>query len=146
MRSQDQIQKLINQYSFTLDSGDLKEFAALFKEASWHFDGSEPVHGSKDLYDQVLTRVILYEDGTPRTRHMTTNLDIRVDEEAGRAECQRYVVVIQQADDFPLQVIYSGEYFDEFTRQPNGDWRYSKLTIRKPLFGDLSRHLLSRLS
>ncbi|MGH0002209.1 nuclear transport factor 2 family protein [Pseudovibrio ascidiaceicola] len=145
MRSQDQIQKLINQYSFTLDSGDLKGFAALFKEASWHFDSSDPVHGSKDLYDQVLTRVILYEDGTPRTRHMTTNLDIRVDEEAGRAECQRYVVVVQQADDFPLQVIYSGEYFDEFIRQPNGEWRYSKLTISKPFFGDLSRHLLSRL-
>ncbi|EEA94576.1 dioxygenase beta subunit [Pseudovibrio sp. JE062] len=77
---------------------------------------------------------------------MTTNLDIRVDEEAGRAECQRYVVVVQQADDFPLQVIYSGEYFDEFIRQQNGDWRYSKLTISKPFFGDLSRHLLSRLS
>ena len=29
--------------------------------------------------------VIIYEDGTPRTKHVTTNLAIEVDEEAGTA-------------------------------------------------------------
>ncbi|MES0884428.1 nuclear transport factor 2 family protein [Roseibium sp. SCP14] len=145
MNAKDQILKLINQYSFTLDSGDLDGFADLFKDGEWIFEGSEPNRGRQELYDNVLTLVILYEDGTPRTRHATTNVNIEVDEEAGTATSQRYVIVVQQTDKLPLQVIYSGQYFDEFARREDGSWYYTRLTIRNPLFGDLSHHLRTRL-
>ena len=40
----------------------------------------------------------------------------------------------------PLQVIFAGEYFDEF-RCVNGEWSFATRDIRYSLFGDLSGHL-----
>ena len=134
------ILKLINSYSFTLDSGDLDGFLDLFAHGEWTFDQGRPNRGRQELFDNVVSRVILYQDGTPRTRHVSTNVDIEIDEQTGRATCQRYVTVFQQTDELPLQVIYSGHYHDEFIRR-NGAWHFSSCTIRNPLFGDLSHHL-----
>ena len=140
MTTRDEILKLINSYSFTLDSGDLDGFLDLFAHGEWTFDRGRPNRGRQELFDNVVSRVILYEDGTPRTRHVSTNVDMEIDESAGRATCQRYVTVFQQTDEFPLQVIYSGHYHDGFVRR-NGAWHFSSCTIRNPLFGDLSHHL-----
>lgn len=112
----------------------------LFADAVWTFGQGEPNRGRQELFDNVVSRVILYDDGTPRTRHTSTNIDIEVDESTGRATCQRYVVVFQQTDGLPLQAIYSGHYHDKFVRR-NGVWRFASCTIGKPLFGDLTRHL-----
>ena len=140
MAAKDEILKLINRYSFTLDSGDLEGFLDLFADGEWTFEQGKPNRGRQELFDNVVSRVILYDDGTPRTRHTSTNIDIEIDEEAGKAACRRYVVVFQQTDRLPLQAIYSGYYHDEFVRR-NGVWRFASCTIRNPLYGDLSHHL-----
>ncbi|KIC22990.1 MULTISPECIES: nuclear transport factor 2 family protein [unclassified Leisingera] len=141
MGSKEAIRKLINAYSFTLDNGDLEGFASLFSDAEWVFDEGKPYVGKQELMDKLLSRVVIHTDGTPRTRHLSTNEDITVDEAKGTACCHRYVTVIQQTAELPLQVIYSGIYLDEFSRNSNGVWRYRKLTINRPFFGDLNHHI-----
>ena len=83
--------------------------------------------------------VILYPDGTPRTRHVTTNLTIEVDEDAGTGTCHSYVTVFQQTDDFPLQPVYQNRYEDTFVRV-DGTWRFAERRFLIDLVGDMSAH------
>jgi 3-phenylpropionate/cinnamic acid dioxygenase small subunit len=84
---------------------------------------------------------VLHPDGTPRTKHVTTNPIIEVDEHAGTASCRSYYTVLQQTDDLPLQTIVTGRYHDRFQRV-DGQWRflYRDLTLID-MVGDVSRHL-----
>ena len=73
-------------------------------------------------------------------RSTTTNIDLAIDEQSGTAKCQCYLTVFQQTSEFPLQVIFSGHYFDDFQRA-NGVWRFKKRLIRYQLVGDMSAHI-----
>ena len=55
-----------------------------------------------------------YADGTPRTKHVTTNLVIDADEAAGTATARSYFTVLQQVDDHPLEIVIAGRYHDRF--------------------------------
>lgn len=143
MTSTDQIRHLLNAYSFALDNGDLDGFADLFARGEWVFEGGVPLSGRHEVRDKLLSRVVLFSDGSPRTRHLSTNEDLQIDEDIGTAQCRRYVTVIQQTETLPLQVIYSGEYLDEFARDDNGTWHYVRLSISRPFYGDLHQHIRS---
>ena len=52
--------------------------------------------------------VILYEDGTPRTQHATTNIAVHVDEEAGAAAVSSYVTVFQALPTFRSRRLRQG--------------------------------------
>ena len=84
---------------------------------------------------------MLHADGTPRTKHVTTNPIIEVDEDAGTAICRSYYTVLQQTEESPLQTIVAGRYHDRFERV-DGRWRFSyrDLTLID-MVGDVSRHL-----
>jgi hypothetical protein len=43
--------------------------------------------------------VIVYDDGTPRTKHIVTNLAIEVDEDTGTAVSRSYFTVLQALSD-----------------------------------------------
>lgn len=137
----DEILKLLNRYSFTLDSGDLDGFAELFAHGEWGMEGS--MHQGKEaLLAGVLSTVLLQPDGTPMTRHMSTNIQLEIDKEAGIATCKRYGLVIQQTADLPLKPIFSADYFDTFSKVDDV-WRFTKCELRHAFVGDLS-HLFSR--
>ena len=139
MDSRIEITHLINLYGFTIDTGDLQGFADLFEHGEWTVEGTKPNIGTQQVLD-ALSTVRIYEDGTPRTKHVVSNLDLNIDEGDGTAESQCYVTVFQQTDDFPLQPIFCGHYFDNFVRV-KGEWRYSRRLIRYMMVGDLSAHL-----
>ncbi|MEQ8715992.1 MAG: nuclear transport factor 2 family protein [Acidimicrobiales bacterium] len=139
MSAREEIMTLINQYGFTIDTGDLDGFASLFEHSEWTVEGSPPNHG-KDEVLAAIAGVQIYGDGTPKTKHVTANVELDIDEAAGKASGQCYVAVFQQTDDFALQPIFIGHYFDEF-ENVDGAWRFSKRIIRYPLVGDLSAHL-----
>lgn len=139
MTSRDEIIHLMNVYGFTIDAGDLEGFTDLFEHGEWTAEGAPPNHGKQELLD-TLSNVIIYDDGTPRTKHLTNNVELDIDEDAGTATCQCYVTVMQQTDDFPLQTIFSGHYFDDFERV-DGQWRFKKRFIRNQLIGDMTAHL-----
>ena len=133
MSAQHAIAALMNAYCTAIDQGDLKTFGQLFRQAKWLVEGAMPGPESGD-------NLILYADGTPRTKHVITNIQIDVDETDEFATGHSYVTVYQQTASHPLRVIFAGEYFDEFTKD-SGTWRFQQRDIRHPLFGDLSAHL-----
>jgi len=142
MSDKDEIMSLLNRYSHTVDGGDIEGFVALFEKGEWYVEGSTPNRGSKEVFENVLSKVIIYEDGTPRTRHINANIELSIDEKSGTAKGQRYVTVLQQTDSLPLQAIFSGHYYDEFVKE-NGEWRFAKTVIHQPFVGDMSQHLKS---
>ena len=84
--------------------------------------------------------LIVYDDGTPRTKHVTTNVIIEADEEAGTAVSRAYFTVLQARPRLPLQPITSGRYSDRFERR-DGQWRFAERRVRVDLVGDVSHHL-----
>jgi 3-phenylpropionate/cinnamic acid dioxygenase small subunit len=84
----------------------------------------------------------MHEDGTPRTKHVTTNVLIEVDDVAGTAVARSYFTVLQAAEGLGLQTIVAGRYRDRFERH-DGEWRFAERRFTTDLIGDVSRHLLA---
>lgn len=133
MSAESKILQLMNDYCYAIDSGDLKTFGQLMQHAKWIAEGKSPGKESQN-------NLILYDDGTPRTKHRISNISIYVDEASNAATARSYVTVYQQTESFPLQAIFSGDYFDEF-ECVDGIWRFSRREIRNSLIGDMSAHL-----
>ena len=141
--SRDAISKLIITYAERVDLGDFEGVGALFEHSTYRSAlGDEIVsyEGSDAVQSTMESMVRRYDDGTPRTKHVTTNLMIDVDDGAGTATAKSYFTVLQQVDDQPLQVIIAGRYHDRFERV-GGEWQFADRLIFSDLIGDLSRHL-----
>ena len=139
-----EIENLIYAYAERIDAGDLAGVAELFRHGRIEaqpgvvFAGFDQVRG---LYE-MSTR--LYDDGTPRTKHVTTNVAVEVDADAGTATARSYYTVFQQTDELPLQPIIAGHYHDTFHRV-DGEWCFDTREMFVDLTGDLSHHLLFEL-
>src|SRR5512138_382055 len=106
------IAALIYGYAERIDAGDLAGVAALFADAVYRSDRGGRYEGAAAVRE-VLTRLVkLHDDGTPRTKHVTTNLVVEVDAAAGTATARSYFTVVQQTAAIPLQVIVAGRYHD----------------------------------
>jgi hypothetical protein len=134
-------------YAERIDLGDFAGVAALFAHARYKGGGPEDpgVVGSAPVLEILEAMVRRYDDGTPRTKHVTTNLmiellDDRADDDGATASARSYYTVFQQLDGFALQPIIAGRYHDSFERV-DGEWRMSERVIFCDLVGDLSRHL-----
>jgi 3-phenylpropionate/cinnamic acid dioxygenase small subunit len=133
------ITKLVYRYAELIDSGDLDGLSELFAHATVDTGDGNLLHGQGPVRD-MYSVVIIYPDGTPRTRHTTTNLVIDVDEQSGTGSCRSYVTVFQQLDDFPLQPVYQNRYEDRFVKA-DGEWRFEHRLMCDHRPGDTSRHL-----
>jgi hypothetical protein len=139
------VENLLYTYADRIDRGDLDGVAELFTHGRIHGQeggGPETVFEGRDgvraLYGMA-TRI--YEDtGTPRTKHVTTNAIIEVDDEAGTATARSSYLVTQATPDLPLQVIITGHYRDTFHRL-DGTWWFETRTMYVDQAGDLSHHL-----
>jgi 3-phenylpropionate/cinnamic acid dioxygenase small subunit len=134
-----QIENLISRYAFLVDDGNFAGLGDLLDAADFTL-GPNTVHGKAAVEELALNTLQTYADGTPRTRHVTTNLIIDVDEEKGTATSRSYFTVMQQADGFPLQPVATGRYRDAFERH-DGTWHFTSRTVAEQLFGDLSHHV-----
>lgn len=141
------IARLVYAYAERIDLGHFEGVAELLAHAQVSTEGSDVI---RDGYDAVLemyrrsTR--RYEDGTPRTKHVTTNLVVDVDEAAGTGSARSYFTVLQAVPGaLALQPVVAGRYRDRFERA-DGAWRFCARHIVVDLVGDLSRHLLFDLS
>ena len=138
------IENLIYTYAERLDLGDLAGVAELFRHGRIQagpgivFEGMEAV---RVMYDDA-TR--LYDDGTPRTKHVTTNVMVEVDNDAEIGRARSHYTVFQQTEALPLQPIVAGRYRDTFHRV-DGQWHFDTREMFVDLTGDLSQHLLFEL-
>ncbi len=139
------IENLLYTYAERLDEGDLEGVAELFAHgrvgASLEATDEQMAQGRDGVLALYRGSTRLYDDGTPRTKHVTSNAIIEVDAGGDRAMARAYYTVFQQLEDFPLQPIIAGRYRDSFHRV-DGRWCFDTRIILVDLVGDLSRHLL----
>ncbi|BBZ29701.1 hypothetical protein MMAD_39960 [Mycolicibacterium madagascariense] len=139
-----EIENLIYTYAERIDAGDLDGVAALF--AHGRIRGMEDgppetvftgAAGVRAMYDMAIH---LYADGTPKTKHLTTNVRVDVDDAAGTASSTANYLVTQATPDLPLQVVVTGRYRDTFHRV-DGSWWFDTRIMYVDQTGDTSHHL-----
>ena len=137
---------LVHAYAELLDAGDLDGVARLFDRAVWrspeHPEGLRGAEAVRRVYDGVR----LY-DGSPRTKHVISNLVVEVDERSGSASSRCSFTVLHGVDDRLPQPILSGRYHDAFARGTGDDgteWYFTERATLVDLVGDLRGHFRDR--
>ncbi|WP_134670010.1 MULTISPECIES: nuclear transport factor 2 family protein [unclassified Amycolatopsis] len=130
------IQDLIMTYAARIDAGDLAGVGELFRDGTLHSGGGRT--GREAVENWFRDILVIHPDGTPRTRHVTTNVRITAGEDT--ASAHSYFTVFQAAEDFPLQPIAAGHYDDRFVRRGD-EWLFAERTPVLQMTGDLTRHL-----
>ena len=136
----DAITTLLYTYAERLDAGDFEAVAQLFERATYRSDRAPgAIHGSPDLLEVFRNTVAVY-DGSPGTKHVTTNVMIDIDAGGATAAARSYFTVLQARPELPLQIIIAGRYHDRFART-DGSWHFTDRLIYIDLLGDLRFHL-----
>ena len=146
MSDQITISNLIYKYARLIDLGDFDGIGALFKQGKIVFKDSgqiTEISGSKAIKELYEKTTRLYDGGTPRTHHATTNITLDID--SNFAYTFSYFTVFQQLENLPLQPIIAGSYEDTF-RFEDDEWHFQIREIKVSLVGDISQHLLIPLS
>jgi hypothetical protein len=142
-----EIANLIYEYGYRIDAGDFDGIGRLLADARLLADGvGMDVSGADAIADHYRSTTRLYDDtGTPKTKHVFTNLQIEIDEAHGTARGRTNYLVFQQTDALPLQPIITGHYEHRFERR-GGAWRITEKKFFVDQVGDLSQHLLFDLA
>jgi hypothetical protein len=141
------IARLVFGYADRLDAGDLPGMAALFEQARLRTASGDGATftGPAEVLAAFDGSVQRFEDGTPSTKHVTTNLIVDADETVGTASARSYFTVLQSRPDLPLQPIVAGRYEDAFARDDDGHWHFTDRLIIIEHVGDVRRHLRQQL-
>ena len=137
------IVKQLYTYAERIDAGDFEGVGEFFQHATLTFEGfGEAVCGREaitKLYERTTRR---YEDGTPRTKHVMTNLIVDVGDDGTSATSRSYFTVLQAVPgSLSLQPVIAGRYRHAY-ECVEGHWRVSAMHIMIDLMGDLSHHML----
>lgn len=102
----DEIRNLVMMYSQFVDSGDAEGSAKLFAHGRRTTAGligneSRGIEAMREYF----TTMRIYDDGTPKTQHVITNVIIEVDEPTSTARARCYFHLLQETPDLGLQVI-----------------------------------------
>ncbi len=138
MTDHDAIAALVYAYAERIDAGDFEEVARLFTHGRYGMAGGPAARGAAAV--GAALAVVKLHDGSPRTKHVTTNLTVDIDETNGSATARSYFTVLQATATLPLQVILAGRYHDRFARL-NGAWHFTERLIHIDLTGELREHL-----
>jgi 3-phenylpropionate/cinnamic acid dioxygenase small subunit len=137
------INALLMTYAEHLDAGRFDDVAAMFEAATYRIEHADGEHvttyrGTEEMRE-FCAGTRLHDDGTPRTKHVITNVTIDIYGDAAESRC--YATVFQQTDQLPLQPIASGRYRDRFERTADG-WRFTERVVAGFLLGDRSQHVV----
>jgi ketosteroid isomerase-like protein len=137
------IARLLYAYAERIDAGDFAGVAQVFEHATMTFEGFGDAISGVDaiqaLYERTTRR---YEDGTPRTKHVITNVIVDVDEDGTTASGRSYFTVLQAVPGaLSLQPVIAGRYRNSFALV-EGEWRFTSVHIIIELMGDLAHHML----
>lgn len=133
------IRNLIHTYPYLVDSADFAGLGEMFAQAEvWSNGALLAARDGAAMARSMSDWVVLYADGTPRTRHCIFNLIIE-DAGPGQARARSCAMVFQQTDHLPLQPVIAADYEDRLERA-DGVWRFVYRHIRTTLHGNLSAH------
>jgi hypothetical protein len=138
-----QVLNLCYTYPEILDQGDHAGLGELFADCEIHCFASNVARsgpyvgaeGAKAFYDSA----VMMHDGSPRTRHVITNVILELSPEQLEAKTRSYFQVVQDAPPGALKIIASGRYRDEY-RKVGGRWRFTRKEIWADYMGDVSQH------
>jgi 3-phenylpropionate/cinnamic acid dioxygenase small subunit len=144
----EQIRNLVHRYSEAIDGGHFEVWDELFEYATIRIalgasEPGPPIPGTS--MSSMTDSIILYADGTPRTRHLVNNLIIEVDEVAGSASARSYNTTLQQPPGREISIIATAQYFDTF-ECVEGNWRFTDRTIRHASVDGVTRDFIGDMS
>ena len=141
------ITTLIYTYAERIDLGDFAGVAQLFEHATLTFEGFGDAVQGRDAIEALYARTTRrYEDGTPQTKHVMTNVIVDVDHEGTSASSRSYFTVFQAVPgQFALQPVIAGRYRHRY-ESVEGQWRVTSMHIMIDLMGDLGHHMLFDLA
>ena len=136
----DEIEALVYGYAERIDAGDMAGVVDLFAHATWRSSATGDVLRDPAAVRAVYDRIVVYDDGTPRTKHLITNLVVDVAEDGASATGRCSFTVLQGiTPGEPLQVAVAGRYEDRYERGPDG-WRFADRLFLAQLGGDQTQH------
>jgi 3-phenylpropionate/cinnamic acid dioxygenase small subunit len=140
-----QIENLIYRVAELRDAGDFDAMAELFAHATFRtlYTGTTASHGVQFGKSQVaegFRAMVKLHEGSPRTKYLTTNVRIEVDDDNAFATARSYYVVLQATPRLALQVISAGRYVDRFANV-HGRWHFTDRSIIADFSGELLEHL-----
>lgn len=140
------IANILYRYAELIDAGDFDGIGQLFQHAVLESEGTAMrTQGAAAIARQYHETTRCYPDtGTPKTKHVITNVWTEVDEAAGSARSRAYYTVFQATETLPLQPVITGHYHSEY-RCVGGEWRIVRHVFFVDQVGDLSQHLLMDL-
>lgn len=143
MSAYHEIYVLLYTYAERIDAGDFAGVADLFADAEMTFEGHDAVrrgrHEVLALYERSTRRYP--DDGTPKTRHLVTNVIVDLhDAETTATSRSSYVVLQAVPGALALQPIIVGRYHDRFARV-DGRWRFAARHMFVDLVGELGHHM-----
>ena len=143
--SSTELSNLIARYAELIDAGDLDGVSELLAHAAVGAgDSSSLLAGKEAILALYVSTTRIHPDGTPGTKHVTTNLILDIDDDAGTASARSYWTVLQAVPGLPLQPILAGRYHDRFERADDG-WRFVERRYLVDLVGDVSHHMITGL-
>ncbi len=137
------VTSLVYTYAERIDAGDFAGVGELLAHATLSFEGfSQSVSGAdaiEGLYARTTRR---YEDGTPRTKHVMTNVIVELSEGGAGATSRSYFTVLQAVPGaLALQPVIAGRYRHTYELVAD-TWRIASMHVIIDLVGDLGQHML----
>jgi hypothetical protein len=140
MSNEQQIHNLIARYTHYVDQAKFDKVGDLFANGKIIAPGNV-MEGKEGVVSQLSKNLQVYEDGTLRTAHLTTNTILDIHEDTNEATSVSYLTILQADAErgLSLQPIAVGRYHDTF-RRVDGQWEFSVRELIITLAGDLSHH------
>ena len=141
----DELRGLVVAYAERLDAGDLDGVAALFERGQFRSTRSGqlgPPRVGTAAVRAMYNSVAIYDDGTPRTKHVLGNIEVACDRSQGTGTAACTFTVMQAAPAGPLRAVLAGRYHDRFTFADDR-WWFAERVVHPDLMGDLSSHMRS---
>ncbi|MHB1137355.1 MAG: nuclear transport factor 2 family protein [Microthrixaceae bacterium] len=132
--------ELLARYAEAIDAGDFDAVGDLLDDAVLEDADGSPIAAGRDQIAALYAATTLrYDDGTPLTAHVITNVivDARGPDEL---EMRSRFTVLQATPELPLQPIVVGRYVDTL-RRLDGRWRFTRRVMAPQAWGDVSQHL-----
>jgi 3-phenylpropionate/cinnamic acid dioxygenase small subunit len=135
-----QILNLLHRYCELQDAADFQGVAELFRHSAYRVHDGQEHFGFDEVYALKTRHDRIYEDGTLRTKHVTTNTILEIHDHGTTAAARSYFTVYQATPEVALRCIIAGRYHDVFEKV-DGAWRFRDRCIYGDLVGDLTHHL-----
>jgi ketosteroid isomerase-like protein len=100
LSAHDEITNLIYTYAERMDAGEFEAIADMLAHTTISVEGvDDVVRGHEAILQAYRSSAQTYDDNTPKTKHVITNVIVHVDEAAGTATSRAYFTVLQAVPD-----------------------------------------------